>query len=290
MNQQLAGGQLLGNTPPRADLNNRRAAVLGSPIEHSLSPVLHRTAYKALGFSGWRYDSAECDEFGLAPFLAALGPEWVGLSITSPLKRVALEIADQASSLTTAVGAANTLVRTNEGWRANNTDVGGMLDALKESGVRRAHSAVILGAGGTAQAALAALRKVGVYAPTVLVRDPNRTTELRAAAVRLEMEFTIKKGLDNPAVYDADLVISTVPRGAADVVARRGAWPREAVIFDVVYDPWPTPLAAAALAGGCTMVSGLDLLLYQAARQVWLMTGQRAPLEEMRAALRRAIS
>src|SRR5262249_33363122 len=191
-----------------------RAAVLGSPIGHSLSPVLHLAAYDALGLD-WRYQAVDCDEHRLRPFLAALDGEWVGLSLTMPLKRLALELADEVSPLAAMVGAANTLLHRDGSWFAENTDVGGIVDALREAGVERPRTAVILGAGGTAQAALAALREFGVTAPLVLVRDLARCDGLRAAAARLDVAPQIRAGLGangsaDPAAHHADLLISTV--------------------------------------------------------------------------------
>ncbi|HEX5494144.1 MAG TPA: shikimate dehydrogenase [Mycobacteriales bacterium] len=288
-----------------------RAAVLGQPVAHSLSPVLHRAAYRELGLSGWRYDAVECGVDDLPGFVAGLGPEWAGMSLTMPLKRVACTVADEASPLVAEVGAANTLVRCGGRWRVENTDVGGIVDALREAGVTGPSGwsgptgAVLLGAGGTAQAALAALRELGERHPTVLVRDPSSTGELRAAADRLGVAPVVVAGLADPVVYRAPLVISTVPRGAADVIADRAAdrvdnpaadrvadragWARldrPGVVFDVVYDPWPTPLARSAGRAGRRVVGGLDLLLHQAVRQVRLMTGHTdVPVAAMRAAL-----
>jgi shikimate dehydrogenase len=258
-----------------------RAAVLGSPVAHSLSPVLHGAAYEALGLTGWTYERVECTEDGLAAFVAGLGPEWAGLSLTMPLKRVALELADSASELAVAVGAANTMVFGPSGRYADNTDVLGMVDALREAGVTRVEAAVVLGAGGTAQAALAALAELGERAPTVVVRDPARARPLLDTAARLGVDVTLRRWEGDALLAGADVVVSTAPKGAADALAVRPG----AVVFDVVYDPWPTPLAATALAAGCRIVSGLDLLLHQAGHQVRLMTGHEPPLDAMRAAL-----
>ncbi|MBA2416662.1 MAG: shikimate dehydrogenase [Geodermatophilaceae bacterium] len=271
---------------------SRRAAVLGSPVAHSLSPVLHRAAYTALGLHDWRYDLVDCDEAALPAFVDGLGPEWVGLSLTMPLKRVALEVADEVSDVTTGIGAANTLVFTGAGdrlhRRAENTDVLGITAALVEAGLDRVRNAVILGAGGTAQSALAALRELGESEPTVLVRDPARTTDLRKAADRMGVRPTIRGGLPEVSLPKADLVLSTLPSGAADSMAA-GPWGAGAVVLDVVYAPWPTPFAVAAAAAGCRVVSGLAVLLHQAVAQVELMTGHRAPVEAMRAALDAAV-
>lgn len=267
----------------------RRAAVLGTPIRHSLSPVLHQAAYAALGLTGWHYEAIECDEDALAGLVDGLGPQWAGLSLTMPLKRVALAVADDVSALAAAVGAANTLLLgTPGGRRAENTDVAGILAALREGGLERGGTAVVLGAGGTAQAAIAALRDLGQLTPTVLVRDPARTTELRAAAERLGVRPVIRGGLPDADLPAADVIISTLPSGAADPVRPRH-WEPGTVVLDVVYAPWPTPFAAAAQAGGCRVVSGLAVLLHQAAAQVDLMTGLDAPVPAMRAALDDAV-
>src|SRR4051812_35142132 len=196
-------------------VQGRRAAVLGFPIEHSLSPALHAAAYAALGLTGWSYDRIACREGELAPLVDRLGPEWVGLSLTMPLKRVALDVADEVSPLAAAVGAANTLLLAGR-RRAENTDVAGIVGALREAGVAGLDSAVVLGAGGTAQAALAALAELGVRAPTVLVREPARAADLRAAAQRLGVRPDIRPGLLDGPIPPADVVLSTLPSGAAD--------------------------------------------------------------------------
>jgi shikimate dehydrogenase len=253
-----------------------RAAVLGRPVGHSLSPVLHTAAYAALGLDDWSYTAVDCGEDELPGLLSGLGPEWAGLSLTMPLKRAALAAADEVDPLAAAVGAANTLVLGGR-RRACNTDVAGIAAALREAGVAAPQSAVVLGAGGTAQAALAALCTLGLADATVLVRDRGRAGELLAAADRLGVAVDLRAGLPGP-VPAADLVICTLPAGAADPLRP----PAGAAVLDVVYAPWPTPLAAAA---DGTVVSGLAVLLHQAAAQVELMTGRPAPLAAMRAAL-----
>jgi shikimate-5-dehydrogenase len=269
-----------------------RAAVLGSPVAHSLSPVLHSAAYAALGLDGWHYDAHECDEAGLAGFVAGLGPEWAGLSLTMPLKRVALDVAGEVSALATATGAANTLVLTGGRRYADNTDVAGIVEALRGAGAPPAGRAVVLGAGGTAQATLAALPALGIGEIAVLVRSTARAGELRAAAERLGVAPEITDGLLDPAraraaLAEADVVVSTLPRGAADGLTgvRSGA-----VVLDVVYAPWPTAFAAAAEAAGARVVSGLEMLLHQAVAQVELMTGLTPPVTVMRDALDAAVA
>ncbi len=261
------------------------AVLVGSPIGHSLSPVLHRAAYAALGLHEWSYDPIECTEARLPALLAGLGPDCAGLSVTMPLKRVALAEATSRSPLAEAVGAANTLVRRDDGWYADNTDVAGIVGALAEAGVDSAKGAVLIGAGGTAQAALAALRDLGERAPTVLVREPARAGAFLEAAARLGVHPRVQRGIDDAVIGDAPLVISALPRGAADPLGRNTRWTSGGVLLDVIYDPWPTVLAGAAADAGRAVVSGRSLLLHQAVRQVELMTGHPAPLAAMRAAL-----
>jgi shikimate dehydrogenase len=261
-----------------------RAAVLGRPVGHSLSPVLHTAAYAALGLTDWSYTAVDCGEQELPGLVDGLGPEWAGLSLTMPLKRAALAVADAVDPLAAAVGAANTLVLGRDGRRAYTTDVAGIADALREAGLPAPRSAVVLGAGGTAQATLAALRMIGLDAAVVLVREPARAGELRATADRLGVALDLRGGLPGP-VPEADLVVSTLPAGAADGLEP----PAGAVVLDVVYAPWPTRFAATAAAAGGTVVSGLAMLLHQAAAQVELMTGRPAPLPAMRAALDAAV-
>lgn len=280
---------MIGTPGPSA---GRRAAVLGKPVSHSLSPVLHSAAYAAMELTGWRYDAIECDEAGLAALLRASGPDVAGYSCTMPLKREVLRVADAQSPAAAAIGAGNTLVRTggpSSKWFADNTDWIGIRDALSAQGVLPTGRVAVLGAGGTAQAALAAL--ADAERVTVLVRDPARSENLLATAGRLKREVRIGR-FDQPAGIEAlgsaDLVISTLPPRAADflvpVVAER-RWAGGQALLDSVYVPWPTPLAGAAEAAGATIVSGAAMLLYQAVRQVELMTGRAAPVEAMRAAL-----
>jgi shikimate-5-dehydrogenase len=269
-----------------------RAAVLGSPVRHSLSPVLHGAAYAALGLDDWDYGLVECDEAGLAGFVAGLGPEWAGLSLTMPLKRVALDVADTVSPVAAATAAANTLVLRDGRRHAENTDVTGIATTLRRAGVRPGGRAVVLGAGGTARAALAALAELGIGEVTVLVRSDARAGELRAAAARLGVAPEVRDGLADPAravavLAGADVVVSTLPGAAADPLTGPGPG---SVVLDVVYAPWPTPFAAAAAAAGARVVGGLEMLLHQAVAQVELMTGRPGPVEPMRAALRAAVA
>ncbi len=267
------------------------AAVLGHPINHSLSPVLHNAAYAALGLIDWHYQAIDCIEDGLAELLAER-TDWAGFSCTMPLKRVALQLAEQADPLASVVGAANTLLpRPGGGWRAAMTDVVGITAALNEAGTAAAlggRRVTLLGAGGTAQAALVAAAELGAAQCTALVRDHRRTDELLATAERLGIRVRIAD-LDPAAPeLDAELIVSTLPAHAADPLAAR-AWRSDQTVLDASYDPWPSALAAAARRAGATVVSGAAMLLHQAAEQVRLMTGATPPLEAMRAALHAAV-
>ena len=282
-----------------ARVRDGRAAVLGSPIAHSLSPVLHTAAYAALGLDGWTYTAIECDEAGLPGLLASCdgagpggrppqappGRHWAGLSLTMPLKRTVLALLDRTEPLAVEVGGANTVVFADGQRHGYNTDVPGMVAALAEAGLTSPPGATILGAGATACAALAALRALGLARAVVQVRDQARAGDLLAAARRLGVVVELRPF--GTAVRGGDLLISTVPAGAADFYAERAFDPRArpSAVLDVVYNPWPTPLASAAAQSGVVVISGFDLLLHQAARQVELMTGREpAPLEPMRAA------
>jgi shikimate dehydrogenase len=267
----------------------RRAAVLGKPIAHSLSPVIHNAGYAAVGLSGWSYSAIECAESELADLVAGLGPEWAGLSLTMPLKEVALVVADAISPVAAAIGAANTLVRTEHGWRADNTDAPGMVAAFAPAGVTAAAEVAVLGAGGTARAALAAARELGARV-TVYARRREAIAQLEPVAAALGVELTGAGWEEAASCADAQVVISTVPKGAADGLAEAVRWRPSVVLFDALYDPWPTPLAAAAARAGCPVVSGLDLLLAQAVLQFEHFTGLPAPVESMRVALAAARS
>ncbi len=267
------------------DRRSVRAAVLGSPVSHSLSPVLHLAAYAALGLTWWRYEAIECDEAALPGFLDRCGPDWAGLSLTMPLKRTVLPLLDRIDPLATQVGGANTVLFAAAQRLGYNTDVPGMVRALAEYGAGPGGLAVVIGAGATACAALAALRDLGERSITVAVRDPARAGDLLTAAERIGVVVSLRP-IEASVLAGARLVISTIPAGAADHVAKiipeLAAVP--ALVFDVVYHPWPTLLASAARRAGAVVVGGFDLLLHQAALQVELMTGRPAPLEEMRAA------
>jgi shikimate dehydrogenase len=264
-----------------------KAAVLGSPIVHSLSPVLHAAGYAALGLDDWTYTAIECDEAGLPALVASCGPGWAGLSLTMPLKRAVLPLLDTTDPVAAEVGGANTVVFSHGRRLGYNTDVPGMVAAMTEAGVAAPSAAVVLGAGATACSALAALRDTGLRTVTVAVRDPARAASLLDVAEVLGVQVELLPLADaiGPA-SPPDLLISTLPAGAADFLAEKieTGQPVPPHVFDVVYAPWPTRLAGAAQKAGAIIVGGFDLLLHQATGQFELMTGHPAPLDAMRTA------
>ncbi|MGX1546948.1 shikimate dehydrogenase [Streptomyces adustus] len=269
----------------------RRAAVLGSPIAHSLSPVLHRAAYDRLGLDGWTYDRFDVDEAALPGFFAGLGPEWAGLSLTMPLKRAVIPLLDGISETAAAIETVNTVVFTEDGRRVgDNTDVPGMVAALRERGIEQVDTAAVLGAGATASSALAALARICTGEVVAYVRSEARAAEMRQWGERLEVEVRTADWADAAEALHFPLVVATTPAGTTDALA--AAVPeRPATLFDVLYDPWPTTLAARWSMYGGAVVGGLDLLVHQAVLQVEQMTGRApAPVEAMRKAGEQALA
>lgn len=253
----------------------RICAVLGSPIGHSLSPALHRAAYDHLGLD-WTYERHQVEADGLAAFVAERGPRWRGLSLTMPLKQAVLTLG-KVDPLAEQVGAGNTLIFEDDGTRSvYNTDVDGLARAVRAGGDAEITRAVVLGSGATARSGVASLARLGCRQVTVMARTSAKAETLRPLADRLGLALDVVAwGPDLPA---SDLVLATTVAGAADPIAEQVA--RSApVVFDVIYHPWPTRLAAVAAEHGCRVVSGLDLLVHQAVLQVELMTGRTVPAQ-----------
>jgi shikimate dehydrogenase len=261
-----------------------RCAVLGDPVEHSLSPALHRAAYVALGLD-WTYDAVRVPAGRLAAFLAGLDAEWRGLSLTMPLKREAMALLTSQDVWAARAGAANTLLLDAGGVHGLNTDVPGAVAALREATTASLERAVVLGGGATATSVLLALAELGCRQAVLAVRDAARARETVEALGRHPHAPSIETvPIGGLAAVAADVVVSTVP-APAQTGALLTALADVPVVFDVVYDPWPTPLAAAAAASGRVLVGGLDLLLWQAVDQVRAMTGRfDVPVAAMRAA------
>lgn len=257
-----------------------RCAVLGDPIAHSLSPVLHRAGYAAVGLD-WEYDAVQVPAGGLVGFVSSLDARWRGLSVTAPLKREAMILADVVSDRVRLVGAANTLLLTGGEVHADNTDLPGAVAAIRERYDGEVGDALILGAGATAASTGLALAEVGARRIFLAARTASRASDTVAAiaAHPTRPQVTV---LDLATVErrDVDVLVSTIPVVAqtTGLLERVGG---AGLVFDVVYDPWPTPLAQAATG---TLVSGLDLLVHQAALQFTAFTGVAAPLAAMRQA------
>jgi shikimate dehydrogenase len=260
--------------------DNRRCAVLGSPIKHSLSPALHRAAYAHLGLN-WTYDRVEVDEHGLAPFVGGLDASWRGLSLTMPLKVAVLELGE-VDQLARLAGAGNTLILEAGTRRVYNTDVSGFTWAVRQVSAAPLQHVSILGAGATARAALIAASQLGAERVTVMARRPSRAEPLKALSRALDLELDIRPW--SAALPEADLAVSTVVSGAADAIAPAAADSAD-LIVDAIYDPWPTVLATTAQQAYCTVVSGRDLLIGQALQQIELMTGRSVTSDILYAAL-----
>lgn len=265
-----------------------RCAVLGSPIAHSLSPVLHRAAYAELGLD-WQYTAHEVSEAELPAFLAGLDETWRGLSLTMPLKRAVVPLLDELSDRAAQAQAVNTVILEPGRRTGHNTDIPGAVAAVRERTDLPLPTAVIVGGGATASSTLLALADLGCTSVRVVVRDTSRVEETLEAAGRhparpMVEVLTFREAAASAEALRPAIVVSTVPAEAQGEAVLRLA--RTApVVFDVLYDPWPTPLAALAATERKIFVSGLDLLAHQAALQVTLMTGaEEPPLEAMRAA------
>lgn len=268
-----------------------RAAVLGHPISHSKSPALHAAAYAQLGID-ISYTAVDVTEPALPAFMKQVSQQegWRGLSVTMPLKAAMLHEVDEVRGVASVLGVVNTVVFEDAGDGvkrvAYNTDVAGIVDAVRNAGVAPTPSAVILGGGGTAAAAVAALKLLGAVSVQLFVRDTSRVQEARAAAAGVGVDLAVRQLAEAAGpTAAADVVISTLPPRVADGLARELAASgarTPGVLLDVAYDPWPSKIASAWQAGGGSVVPGLEMLLYQAVEQVRLFSRLR---EEVNAAV-----
>ena len=264
-----------------------RAAVLGSPIAHSLSPVLHTAGYEAAGLTGWEYSRIECVAEDLPRVVGEADPSFCGFSVTMPCKFAALEFADEATQRAVEIGSANTLTRIDGRWRADNTDcegIAGALDELVGKQTAIGH-ALVIGGGGTARPALWSLAERGAEKVTVLNRS-DRSDELLPLLRGVEADFIDFNRDLEPLAMSVDLIISTVPPAALEGREKELG---HAPLLDVIYNPWPTPLATRAASNGHLTVGGLVMLACQSYSQFEQFTGVPAPREEMREALFRHV-
>lgn len=265
-------------------------AVLGAPIEHSLSPVMHRAAYAELGLTDWEYLAYRVTDDQLTGFVVACDSSWRGLSLTMPLKFAALALGE-VDEIAALAGAANTLIFEERSRRIYNTDVGGLTWALRSAGDTpgpdRVESATVLGAGATSRSALVSLSQLGARRVTMIARTPAKAERLRTLAATLGLELSVL-AWGSP-IPRAEVLLSTVTAGAADAIAEEAAASAD-IVFDAIYEGWPTALASAAERAGKRVVNGLDLLAGQGALQVQLMTGQELDPKILLAAAHRALT
>ncbi|WP_104197931.1 shikimate dehydrogenase [Cryobacterium sp. M15] len=251
-------------------LTSNRLAVLGSPIKHSRSPLVHRAAYRQLGLD-WSYDAVEVKSGSLAMFLSKLEPEWRGLSLTMPLKQEVLPFIDDCDRVAELTGSVNTVLLRRVKGRGTlsgfNTDVAGLVRALAESGVTQATHVTLLGAGATASSALMAAAELGAEFVTVLMRDARKALPLVELGRTLGVVVDLQD-FSGVSRVDSDVVISTLPGGTVLPSLLPLELRERAVLFDVAYSPWPSGVATSWQAAGGTVVNGLGMLLHQALIQV----------------------
>ena len=264
-----------------------RGAVLGSPISHSLSPVLHNKAFELLGLTG-SYTAIDVPSGDLANFLQARGAEFDYLSLTMPLKEEVLTIAQDLNisidALATRIQSVNTLIRGSKGWSATSTDGSGFVKALAHSGYDHFGSVLILGAGGTARAVAGALDEIADEV-SIMGRSVRRNAGIASCFTKVNPEFlTWDDHLD---LRNFDLIVNTTPSGAADLVADNIPNKVSGLLFDVLYKPWPTLIARRWSDAGGEIIGGLELLLYQGIDQINLVEplGVRLIDEQLRLAL-----
>jgi shikimate dehydrogenase len=240
-----------------------RLAVWGDPIGHSRSPALHGAAYRRMGLD-WHYGRQQVGVAGFGAALSGLDDTWRGLSLTMPLKAAALAAADEADAHARLTGAVNTLLL-GERRRGFNTDVGGIVDAFTNAGVAGIPSARILGAGATAASALVALGQLGATSVEVRARRPEAAGRMAAIGEQLGVAVTVRR-FDAPA--DAvDATVATLPSGTALDASIAGTLANAGgVLFEAAYAPWPSALAAQWR--DPRVISGFEMLLHQAVRQI----------------------
>lgn len=261
------------------------AAVVGDPVAHSLSPIVHNAAFASAALD-WAYVALPLPGGDTEAAVEALGGAWTlglaGMSVTMPHKAAAAAAAVERSKLVDEVGAANTLVRVEGGWRGENTDVDGFANFVeRDLGVELAgRRCGIVGAGGAANAVAVALREGGAATVSVWNRTPARASETALLAGTVGATVA---GLDD--LGGCDLVVGCVPAAALDVSAYTAIpFVAGATVVDLSYSPPHTPLMQAAAASGADAHNGLGLLVNQAALQFELWTGRPAPLDVMSAA------
>jgi shikimate dehydrogenase len=259
-----------------------KGAVLGSPITHSLSPRLHRAIFEYLNIEG-SYEAIEVKSGELAKFFKNRSGEFDYFSLTMPLKEEGLALDVYVDEISQRIQSANTLIKNEGSWTLTSTDGSGFLQALAHEGLTKFSSVLILGAGGTARAVAGSLDAVS-SSITVLGRSSTREQALTNAIANANFTYRI---WDQSIDFDEfDLVVNTTPAGAADLLAENVHRQISAPLFDVIYKPWPTVLAARWLDSGALVISGLELLLFQGIDQIEKVIGEITDRESLASHLR----
>lgn len=250
---------------------NKQFAVLGSPISHSKSPAIHAAAYRVLN-EDWTYGSYEVVRGGLKRFIERDGSDHSGFSVTMPLKENAYSFADETDDLSKLTGATNTLVRLNEKWLGFNTDIFGITQSIGSKLTREIETALIIGSGATATSAMVALAQLAPGSNVdVFARNAKAAKDLVLFGKSLNLQVRRVRFLFI-ALSKADLVISTLPGGALDDIAKkltiRTSFRPKGLLLDVAYSPWPSSIASVWSGRGCPVASGKDMLIWQALAQI----------------------
>ena len=266
-----------------------RGAVIGSPVEHSLSPLLHREAFDFLGLQG-SYIRQEVPLETLNQFFTTHNSDFDYLSITMPLKEEALALDVVVVDIAARIRSTNTLYRRDESWHLTSTDGSGIISALKHEGFDSFDRVLVLGAGGTARAVVGALDSAAKEL-VVLGRTSTRREVLESAVTHASFEYL--RWNDSPGFSEYDLVVNTTPAGAADLLADSLAPGSCNLLFDVIYKPWPTVLGSRWSDSGGKVINGLELLMYQGIQQLSLALNRNvdelALATHLRPILRKAI-
>lgn len=285
---------MAGREAPDSATGAARLAVLGSPIAHSRSPRIHAAAYRVLGLP-WSYEAIECDEAGLEPLLAGMGAEWRGLSLTMPLKEEAHRLATVLDPVAEESGVVNTLLRVLGGtsgesrWAGFNTDVGGLAAAIRDAGLDASHT-IVIGSGATAVSAILAARRLGARHVEVVARNTGAVGDLvarfgdtregggtaplhvRGTPLHAVAPVDFEAGDPSCSAPPPTLVISTLPGSAASALELPESF-TAIPLFDVAYEPWPSPLAERWRAAGGEAHAGIGMLVRQALLQVRIFVG-----------------
>ena len=271
----------------------RLVGVIGSPIAHSLSPLLHNAAFAALGLGDtWRSSAFEVAPGAAAEALAAMRQSDIsGLSVTMPHKADVADLVDERTEVAQRLGAVNCVASTEGVLLGTNTDGEGFVASLARGAAftPAGRRCVVIGAGGAARAVVLALAEAGASRVEVVNRTPERAAAAAALAGSAGSVVALRSPALAKAIEAADLVVNATPVGMADA-APEGETPwmvdpqllhPDQVAADLVYAPRPTRWLTEAAAAGARGVDGLGMLVHQAAAQLALWTGQTAPVEAM---------